>query len=242
LASRLKSARTHLTVLPTPRGKDEVITAVIRAAQGHFSSRPIRDVSLREVAKDAHVNLGLIHRHIGSKRDLLRAVLDYSAKRYRAIIRSSSDPNRALIECFGQSEFRKHLQTVAFLALSNESFEDLVPRDGGGMLALLEAQRALGRHADGTETVAAMSLLMGWMLFKSFLIEALRAKIDSSKLESDILVLAEEIWSGRLCPIRGNGTSRRLDAPANMQAVRKPRRPRSKLVSRDYTKTVGSAR
>jgi len=32
-------------------------------------------VSLRDVAREANVNLGLIHRHIGSKHDLLAAVL-----------------------------------------------------------------------------------------------------------------------------------------------------------------------
>jgi TetR/AcrR family transcriptional regulator, repressor for neighboring sulfatase len=197
LARRSKRAQTRLTA--PPRGKDEVIAAVIQAAHGHFASRPIRDVSLREVAKDANVSLGLIHRHVGSKRDLLRAVFDYSAKRYRAIIQSSSDPNRAF-ECYRKPEFREHLKTVAFLALSNESFEDLIPRDGGGILALLETQRALGRHADGTETLAAMSLLMGWMLFRSFLIKASRTKLDSNKLENDILALVEEIWSGAPIP------------------------------------------
>ena len=41
----------------------------------HFAERGPAAVSLREVAQAADVNLGLIHRHIGSKTDLLAAVL-----------------------------------------------------------------------------------------------------------------------------------------------------------------------
>jgi AcrR family transcriptional regulator len=48
---------------------------VIEAATELFAERGPTAVSLREVAQAAHVNLGLIHRHIGSKSDLLAAVL-----------------------------------------------------------------------------------------------------------------------------------------------------------------------
>jgi len=49
---------------------------VIEAATELFAERGPAAVSLREVAHAADVNLGLIHRHIGSKTDLLVAVLE----------------------------------------------------------------------------------------------------------------------------------------------------------------------
>jgi AcrR family transcriptional regulator len=61
--------------VPRPYGRAEVVAAVIEAATGLFADRGPAAVSLREVAQGANVNLGLIHRHIGSKTDLLRAVL-----------------------------------------------------------------------------------------------------------------------------------------------------------------------
>jgi AcrR family transcriptional regulator len=61
--------------VPKPYGRDEVIGAVIEAATRLFAERGPSAVSLREVATAADVNLGLIHRHIGSKTDLLAAVL-----------------------------------------------------------------------------------------------------------------------------------------------------------------------
>ena len=51
------------------------MAAVVEAATALFAERGPAAVSLREVAQAANVNLGLIHRHIGSKTDLLAAVL-----------------------------------------------------------------------------------------------------------------------------------------------------------------------
>jgi AcrR family transcriptional regulator len=58
-----------------PYGREEVVAAVVQAATTLFAERGPAAVSLREVAQAADVNLGLIHRHIGSKTDLLAAVL-----------------------------------------------------------------------------------------------------------------------------------------------------------------------
>lgn len=61
--------------VPKPHGREEVVAAVVEAATTLFADRGPSAVSLREVANAADVNLGLIHRHIGSKTDLLAAVL-----------------------------------------------------------------------------------------------------------------------------------------------------------------------
>ena len=58
-----------------PRGRDEVVAALVSAAARLFADRGPAAVSLREVAREANVNVGLIHRHIGGKDDLLAAVL-----------------------------------------------------------------------------------------------------------------------------------------------------------------------
>lgn len=58
-----------------PRGRDEVVAALLSAATKLFSERGPASVSLRDVAREADVNVGLIHRHIGGKDDLLAAVL-----------------------------------------------------------------------------------------------------------------------------------------------------------------------
>ena len=58
-----------------PHGRDEVVRALLQAAAELFATKGPAAVSLRDVAKEANVNVGLIHRHIGSKEDLVAAVL-----------------------------------------------------------------------------------------------------------------------------------------------------------------------
>lgn len=58
-----------------PRGKEEVKTALFEAAAHCFAERGITATSVREIAARAQVNHGLVHRHFGSKDELLKALL-----------------------------------------------------------------------------------------------------------------------------------------------------------------------
>lgn len=67
--------------LELPRGREAVRNALIEAAARLFAERGPSQVSVREVAAEARVNHGLVHRHFGSKEGLLRAVLNDMAAR-----------------------------------------------------------------------------------------------------------------------------------------------------------------
>lgn len=58
--------------LRPPTSRDALLAAALEL----FAERGPAAVSLREVAARAGTNLGLIHRHIGSKRDLVAEVLE----------------------------------------------------------------------------------------------------------------------------------------------------------------------
>ena len=58
-----------------PRGRDTVQAALIEAGARLFAERGPRAVSVREIARAAGVNHGLVHRHFGSKAGLLQAVM-----------------------------------------------------------------------------------------------------------------------------------------------------------------------
>jgi AcrR family transcriptional regulator len=64
------------TTARRPRGHDEIVRAVVEAASELFAARGPAAVSLRDVATRADVTLSQIHRHIGTKADLLAAVLE----------------------------------------------------------------------------------------------------------------------------------------------------------------------
>src|SRR5690554_4427734 len=62
-----------------PTGRDEVREAVLQTAERLFTERGVTDVSMREVARVAGVNHGLLHRHFGSKEALLAALFERSS-------------------------------------------------------------------------------------------------------------------------------------------------------------------
>src|SRR5205807_3220629 len=58
-----------------PTGREEVRAAVLEAATRLFVGRGPASVSLRDIAEEANVNLGLLHRHFGSKSELISAAV-----------------------------------------------------------------------------------------------------------------------------------------------------------------------
>ena len=63
--------------MATPHGRDAVRTALIETATRLFAQKGPAAVGVREIAKQAGVNHGLIHRHFGSKDGLLKAVMQH---------------------------------------------------------------------------------------------------------------------------------------------------------------------
>jgi len=74
-----------------PHGRDEVVTALIRAAAELFSEKGVEAVSLRKIADRAGVNHGLIHRHFGSKEALRRQTQETLAAGIREEIGDPDD-------------------------------------------------------------------------------------------------------------------------------------------------------
>jgi AcrR family transcriptional regulator len=72
----IETTTSSPTVQHRPHGRSEVVTALLDAATTLFAAQGPAAVSLRDVAREANVNLGLIHRYIGGKQDLLAMVLE----------------------------------------------------------------------------------------------------------------------------------------------------------------------
>lgn len=66
--------RSHTPIEPSPSTARD---ALLRSATELFAARGPASVSVRDVARHAGVNQGLIYRHFGSKRALLSEVLDF---------------------------------------------------------------------------------------------------------------------------------------------------------------------
>ncbi len=62
-----------------PHGPDDVREALLRAATQLFAERGVSRISVREVAATAGVNVGLVHRYVGTKDDLVRATVHWAS-------------------------------------------------------------------------------------------------------------------------------------------------------------------
>lgn len=78
----------------TVRGREAASEAIIAAGRDLFARKGYAAVSVREIAAQAGVNHGLVHRHFGSKEEVLRAVLQGMFSDVGAVASAQLDPTR----------------------------------------------------------------------------------------------------------------------------------------------------
>jgi AcrR family transcriptional regulator len=148
----------------SPVGRDEVVAAVLTHAADLFAERGPAATSIRDVATRSGVNHGLIFRHLGTKDQLVGAVLEHLARQTSALLESSG--SRAAIEA--QSE--RHWKVLARAILDGFPVGELQQRFPGATM-LVDVARDL--HPTETEArIAAantLALQLGWRLFEPFL-------------------------------------------------------------------------
>ena len=171
-----------------PNGRDEVRAAVLEAAARRFAAEG-PDASLRDIADDAGVNLGLIHRHLGNKDDLMRAVLASEIERGVGTIEEAGDVASALRRLFlGAVSDGRYIRIVAWLLLHDPTqlrHQDRFPGHAGPAIAGRRWRRPRPRSARGRRRPAragdgpfpaaaderdaglmvAMAAIFGWTVF-----------------------------------------------------------------------------
>jgi len=142
--------------------------AVLDSAADLFARRGVSQVTLRDVAADAEVNLGLISRYIGSRDDLVRSVFEDLTAQLVDDIRTSPATNRG----FGRDSLMgrwtvllNHLVTTRpHLAIEIGS----VPvRE---LRSAIEDIYGLTTEAASLRVAQLMGSALGWRLFESFLV------------------------------------------------------------------------
>ena len=80
---------------PQPSGQEEIVAAIVDAAESLFAQYPIDQVTTRQLAASAGVNLGTIHRYFGSKEEVLRALMQRYALHFREHVAQFPEPMAA---------------------------------------------------------------------------------------------------------------------------------------------------
>lgn len=180
-----------------PYGRDEVVEALLDAAEQEFGERGPDSVSVREVAERAGVKHSLIFRHIGRKEDLIRAVYQRGFERLRqaardgggieALGRSLAEPCHAN---FWRLAARQSLDGGKQPALSS-FFAELAT-----LVRIVKERQASGEvPADADPKILsamAITMALGWTLFGDSLRQDLRfGRRSEASLNAEVL----KTWS-----------------------------------------------
>ena len=155
----MATSEATVTDASKPLGKEEVVAAVLAAASELFAEKGPAATSIREVAARAGVNHGLLHRHFGSKRQLLAATLQHLADSGDELHKSGAPA--AQLEAIHELQARIMVRSV----LDGFPVEELQQRFPGMERFLAQVR---SEHTDERQArlmaAHAMALQFGWGL------------------------------------------------------------------------------
>jgi AcrR family transcriptional regulator len=148
----------------TPVGRDEVIAAVLTHAADLFAERGPAATSIRDIAVRSGVNHGLVFRYLGTKEQLVAAVLNHLADEMALLLESGASAD--MVE--GKTE--RHWKVMARAILDGFPVGQLQQRFPNAAKLVKQAEdncsdQLAGRLAAGN----TMALELGWRLFEPFL-------------------------------------------------------------------------
>jgi AcrR family transcriptional regulator len=165
------------TAVKRPTGRDQILDAVLDAAERLFASSGPADVSLRAIAAEAGVNYGLVHRHFGTKDALFDQLMQRYAQRWLAELEDHRDYDAALDRLLGGDfEASPNLRLLAWTLLSTDNARhgetyrrhaalDRLPE-------MLEEEGASQPDAV-IDTAAGLAFAFGWRFFNPYIRAAL---------------------------------------------------------------------
>jgi TetR/AcrR family transcriptional regulator, repressor for neighboring sulfatase len=178
-----------------PRGRESAVEALVETARQLFAEHGPDAVSLRDVARTAGVNHGLIHHYIGSRDDLLRLVFARSTDQARRAAEGADDVTSALHALRSLGEGGSDYSRLLAWAL----LEGHDPAAFHGRSAALDAvARAGGDDTRDLRLALAMAMVqtLGWKLFGHYAV--LAAGLDDEDPEAirrDVEALIDRLVS-----------------------------------------------
>jgi len=177
------SAHATAPVRKAPRARasrEETTALILDAAESLFAVRNPCEVTVRDIAEKAGVSHALVHQYVGTKNELLSAVVQRGAVDRAALARSSDTLNSALQEMFGPIlTNRVHSKTLIRSAMDGVAYMDLKDRIATGqeLLGLADRTAAAGTApvepprelSDRVILAAITALLFGWVAIESWL-------------------------------------------------------------------------
>lgn len=165
-----------MTIEAKPRGREQIRSAVLTATSALVAERGPDGFSVRDIAARAGVNHALVHRHFGTKADVLEQMLAADARDVvDAVVESglptqgkaSPDVVAELLDLLAASP--SYWRTLVHAVL--DSPEAAVP----GTASTTELFSGLWRDSDpdhAVQTSVAGASVLGWLIFGKFMSDA----------------------------------------------------------------------
>jgi len=173
-----------------PRGREQVRSAVLSATKDLVAERGPDGFSVREIASRAGINHALVHRHFGTKADVLEQMLAADAEALvNAVIESGlptsvqPDMGDELVEVVGKlldllAERPSYWRTLVHAVL--DSPEAAIP----GTSSSTDLFSGLWRGTDADRAVptsVAGVTVLGWLIFGKFMTDITEADPEAVK-------------------------------------------------------------
>jgi TetR/AcrR family transcriptional regulator, repressor for neighboring sulfatase len=177
----MAASENRVDATTRPRGREEVRHAVLAATRGLMAERGVDGFTVRDIAERAQVNHALVHRHFGTKADVLEEVLAAEAQAVSEAVLAARPPAAAsadgaaiagLLEVLASRPTYWRALTGAVLAHPDVAVTGT--RSTTDLFSGLWRDSA-GRHA---ESAAAGAAVLGWLLFGDFMSEVASADPD----------------------------------------------------------------
>lgn len=161
------------SVKGTPRGREQILEAVLDAAERLFTASEPGSVSLRSVALEAGITYSLVNRHIGSREALYDALIARYEDRWRSRFASATELGDLVRVLMGETTgVGTYLRLLGWTVLSDT--DGALGRSHAAHSVLHHLVPLAGDDPAASERVAlAVSLVFGWRFFSGYLGDAL---------------------------------------------------------------------
>lgn len=180
-------------------GREATVAAVERAARKLFAERGYTGVSVRDIAEEAGVNHGLIHRHFGSKEGVLHTVLQGMFVDVGTLALGKSSPSDPdfLAQLYPLvAQRRTDWQILMRAVLDGFDFKSAgfrFPLTNAVLAHVVSRRGALDRDAR-VRAAAIVAGGLGWLLLEGYLTPVLGLEGSAPKtLQADVARLLSRL-------------------------------------------------
>lgn len=173
-----------------PPAKAVVSDALVAAAERLFAIKGPNAVSLRDIAAEADVNFGLLHRHIGTREALLRLVFDRVSENASPSLAEAPDFAAAVEVMRAGNADNLYARMMAWAVLEGYPLDEQRTNLRPATRTLLEHARAAVEDGstdadrDARAVLAlAYAIHLGWRLFAEHLVAAFELTGNEADLD-----------------------------------------------------------